>query len=98
MKKYTALQAAQWFLSHNKMMAGDYGTNPLSNVKLNHLLYYAQGAFLSIMGHPLFEEDIVAGDPRPFLFRGVIAGVIETAFSRLFLILCLAACGRTKGP
>lgn len=65
MKKYTALQAAQWFLSHNKMMADDYGAESLSNVKLNHLLYYAQGAFLSIMGRPLFEEDIVAGEQGP---------------------------------
>lgn len=65
MKKYTALQAAQWFLSHNKMMADDYGAESLSNVKLNHLLYHAQGAFLSIMGHPLFEEDIVAGEQGP---------------------------------
>lgn len=65
MKKHTALQAAQWFLSHNKMMADNYGTEYLSNVKLNHLLYYAQGAFLSIMGLSLFEEDIVAREQGP---------------------------------
>ena len=65
MKKYTALQAAQWFLSHNRMMEDDYGAESLSNLKLNYLLYYAQGAFLSITGRPLFEEDIMAGEQGP---------------------------------
>lgn len=65
MKKHTALQAAQWFLSHNRMMEDDYGAESLSNLKLNYLLYYAQGAFLSIMENPLFDEDIVAGEQGP---------------------------------
>lgn len=65
MKKHTALQAAQWFLSHNRMMVDDYGAEYLSNLKLNHLLYYAQGCFFAVMGTPLFDDDIVAWEQGP---------------------------------
>ena len=34
--------------------------DPLSNLKLQKLLYYAQAWFLAIFGEPLFEEEIEA--------------------------------------
>lgn len=55
-----ALDVAKWFLVRNRSNNDIKGDNELiSNLKLQKLLYYAQGVFLAIKGVPLFEEDIV---------------------------------------
>ena len=60
MAKHTASDVADWFLMHNRTIAEEFGGDPLTNMKLQKLLYYAQGAFLGITGQPLFSDEIEA--------------------------------------
>src|SRR5579863_3866825 len=59
---------ARYFLSLTDEDAGDL----ISNLKLQKLVYYAQGFHLAIFGAPLFPEDIYAwnhGPVVPSLYR-----------------------------
>ena len=62
---HTALQVAQWFLAHNRIAAADEGAEYISNLKLQKLLYYAQGCFLAVTDGPLFSDSIVAWQHGP---------------------------------
>lgn len=62
---HTATETAKWFLAHNRIMTADEGADLISNLKLQKLLYYAQGSFLAVTGKPLFDDDIVAWDHGP---------------------------------
>lgn len=42
-----------------------YGSEPITNMKLQKLLYYEQGYHLAYFGKPLFEEDIEAWQYGP---------------------------------
>lgn len=53
---YSAFDIAKYFL----IMADDDSGELLSNLKLQKLLYYAQGAYLALTGAPLFSEKIFA--------------------------------------
>ncbi len=57
---HTAKDVAKWFLAHNRLVMTDEGAELISNLKLQKLLYYAQGCFLAIKDEPLFKDDIVA--------------------------------------
>lgn len=61
-----ATEVASWFLSRNKY---DYDlgcTDELiSNLKLQKLLYYAQGCVLALTNIPLFDDDIYAWEHGP---------------------------------
>ncbi len=57
---YTASHIAKWFLAYNRSMMQDSDADTISNLKLQKLLYYAQGIFLAINDEPLFEEPILA--------------------------------------
>jgi uncharacterized phage-associated protein len=46
-------KTAEYFL---RLQTGDAG-DAISNMKLQKLLYYAQGFALAILGNPLFPED-----------------------------------------
>ena len=59
MKK--ALQIAKGFLKLSQPDAGD----TISNLKLQKLLYYAQGFNLAINKEPLFKENLIAWDHGP---------------------------------
>lgn len=64
----TATTVAEYFLSKTEDGAGE----GITNLKLQKLVYYAQGFSLAIFGHPLFEEDIEAwahGPVVPELYR-----------------------------
>lgn len=65
MIKHSALQVAKWFLAHNRIASADEGAEYLSNMKLQKLLYYAQGCFLAVYDKPLFAEEIVAWQHGP---------------------------------
>ena len=65
MAKHTAEEVAKWFLSHNRMIEDDEGAELISNLKLQKLLYYAQGCFLAVTGEPLFDDNIVAWEHGP---------------------------------
>jgi|GEM_PF-493435 len=54
--RYSAEQIACWFIKRNKKD----DTEPLGNMKLHKLLYYAQGCYLAFNDKPLFDESIFA--------------------------------------
>jgi len=56
----TASDVAKWFLAYNRSMMMESDADTISNLKLQKLLYYAQGIFLAINDEPLFEDPIVA--------------------------------------
>jgi len=57
----SASAVARYFLSLSDEEAGD----TISNLKLQKLLYYAQGFHLALFGEPLFNEDIRAWTHGP---------------------------------
>lgn len=60
--RYRAIDIANWFLTYNESLRDmeNEDTDDISNLKLQKLLYYAQGCFLAIKNEPLFSDDIVA--------------------------------------
>lgn len=65
MAKYTAETIAKWFLAYNREKTDTEGADLISNLKLQKLLYYAQGTFLGVTENPLFDDPIVAWDHGP---------------------------------
>ena len=62
---HSASAVAKWFLTYNKMISLASGDENISNMKLQKLLYYAQGTFLGICGEPIFSESIEAWKHGP---------------------------------
>lgn len=60
-KKITPKQVAVYFLRLSRPELGDI----LSNLKLQKLVYYAQGFHLAMLDKPLFEEDFRAWQYGP---------------------------------
>lgn len=63
--KYSALQIAEWFLNYNRMQMNEEDAEYITNLKLQKLLYYAQGCYLALTDNPLFKEDILAWEHGP---------------------------------
>ena len=59
-KNPSALDVAEYFLAK-----GELEEDLLSHLKLQKLLYYAQGFHLALAGRRLFDEDILAWDHGP---------------------------------
>lgn len=59
---YRAQEIAKWFLIKDRSVGNEL---EISNLKLQKLLYYAQGVYLAITGKPLFSEEIVAWKHGP---------------------------------
>lgn len=66
MSKYSASIIAEWFLAYDKSRSFD-GSEGITNLKLQKLLYYAQGAHLAIHGEALFDEDFYAWTYGPVI-------------------------------
>ena len=64
-KKYPASKIAEWFLAYNRNIMAEEDAEYISNLKLQKLLYYAQGTYLAITGHELFKEPILAWKHGP---------------------------------
>ncbi|MBR5126389.1 MAG: SocA family protein [Oscillospiraceae bacterium] len=62
---HTATDVAKWFLAHNRIAAAEEGAEFISNLKLQKLLYYAQGCALAVTDEPLFGDEIVAWQHGP---------------------------------
>lgn len=60
MANHSAMEVAKWFLATNKIYVAEEGAELISNMKLQKLLYYAQGSFLAVTGEPLFDAPIMA--------------------------------------
>ena len=64
---YDVNDIARWFLQYNQVeqkISGD-DVEGISNLKLQKLLYYAQGIYLAMYDEPLFNENIVAWQHGP---------------------------------
>lgn len=59
---YSAKVIARWFLQKSDT---EKDNSYITNMKLQKLLYYAQGAFLSLKGTPLFKEKVQAWQYGP---------------------------------
>ncbi|WP_297429952.1 Panacea domain-containing protein [Clostridium sp.] len=63
---FEAKEIARWFLLRNKTeQDSDECIESISNLKLQKLLYYAQGVHLAVTGERLFEEEIYAWKHGP---------------------------------
>lgn len=64
---YSAMDIANWFLNYNYRLREleDEDTDNISNLKLQKLLYYAQGSYLALREKRLFDDDIVAWKHGP---------------------------------
>lgn len=58
--RYTASDIAKWFLAYNRNIMAEGDAEFISNLKLQKLLYYAQGTYYAITGGLLFAEPIKA--------------------------------------
>lgn len=56
---YPASDIARWFLNHAQKLSDGEDTESITNLKLQKLLYYAQGSSLALRDEPLFAEDIL---------------------------------------
>lgn len=65
MAKYKAFDIAEWFLLYNNYIMGESDADLITNLKLQKLLYYAQGCYLAITDEPLFDENILAWEHGP---------------------------------
>ncbi|WP_051999952.1 Panacea domain-containing protein [Schleiferilactobacillus shenzhenensis] len=65
-KVYAAMTIANWFLvRHAAEMRADDGIDPMTQMKLHKLLYYAQGVHLAVTDAPLFSDDLLAWQHGP---------------------------------
>lgn len=65
MANYSASEIANWFLGFNQYIESISDSDGISNLKLQKLLYYAQGFHLALLNKPLFDESIEAWDHGP---------------------------------
>ena len=64
--RYSAVEVADWFLArHKSQMRQDEGIDPMTQMKLHKLLYYAQGVSLAVNKTPLFEDELLAWEHGP---------------------------------
>lgn len=63
--KYSALEIAKWFICYNRLKHEDNPEDNVTNLKLQKLLYYAQGLSLKYTGKPLFNDNIEAWQHGP---------------------------------
>lgn len=73
MATHTAGQVAKWLLAYNRIAEDELGAEKMSNLKLQKLLYYAQGAFLATTDVVLFDDPILAWMHGP---------VVETVYKK----------------
>jgi uncharacterized phage-associated protein len=81
--KYGASTIAKWFVAWAE--TDESGEANVSNLKLQKLLYYAQGNHLALMGVPLFRDPVEAWDHGPVVadvyhgFKSFDSGVLHLA-------------------
>lgn len=63
----SAKLVAEWFLNKNNYMQNVTDTEDMTNLKLQKLLYYAQGLYLAQYNKPLFREKILAWEHGPVI-------------------------------
>lgn len=82
---YSVQDIARWILSRNKFEEAFEGGDFISNLKLQKLLYYAQGSYLGLKDEPLFNEEIEAWTYGPVVpevyheYKGYGSKLIDTS-------------------
>lgn len=61
--RFKAIDIANFYIQ----LANSLSDNSVDNLKINKLLYYAQGFSLAKLGAPIFEDDIQAWDYGPVI-------------------------------
>ena len=56
----SAFTVADWLIAHNNAVMRFNSADQLSNLKIQKLLYYAQGCSLASLNDPLFDDELVA--------------------------------------
>lgn len=64
---YNAKDIAEWFLNKNRIQMNFEDSEYITNLKLQKLLYYAQGYYLAKNDTPLFNEDFLAWEHGPVI-------------------------------
>lgn len=62
---YKVEDIARWFLNRDRITCELEDSDGISNLKLQKLLYYAQGVSLALKGKPLFADAILAWTHGP---------------------------------
>ena len=65
--KYKAEEIAEWFLNKNRTQMNFEDSEYITNLKLQKLLYYAQGHFLAKNDRPLFTDEFLAWEHGPVI-------------------------------
>ena len=63
--KYSASLIAKWFLAENMVRNIQQDSDSITNLKLQKLLYYAQGTYYALKNCLLFNDAIVAWEHGP---------------------------------
>ena len=58
---------ASWFLNENRKQMNFEDSEYITNLKLQKLLYYAQGYYLAKTNTPLFKEEFLAWEHGPVI-------------------------------
>lgn len=66
-RNYTANDIANWFLNENRIKINFEDSEYITNLKLQKLLYYAQGCYLAKYDKCLFKDEFVAWDHGPVI-------------------------------
>ena len=61
MANHTASDVAKWFLAYNRTVSADEGAEYISNLKLQKLLYYAQGSFWPSLANLYLTTTLLLG-------------------------------------
>ena len=65
--KYSAIDISNWFLNENRKQMNFEDSEFISNLKLQKLLYYAQGCYLAKKDESLIKEDFLAWEHGPVI-------------------------------
>lgn len=65
--KYNAIDIANWFLNENRKQMNFEDSEFITNLKLQKLLYYAQGCYLAKKDESLIKEDFLAWEHGPVI-------------------------------
>lgn len=65
--KYSAIDIANWFLNENRKQMNFGDSEFITNLKLQKLLYYAQGCYLAQNDESLIKEDFLAWEHGPVI-------------------------------
>ncbi len=66
---YNVENIAEWFLNRNRVQMNFEDSEYITNLKLQKLLYYAQGYSLARNNEPLFGDDFIAWEHGPVIRR-----------------------------